>query len=234
MLRNRLIIFAFFILLGFAPFCHAQNIEIVEPEDDLLLEFTQEWGSERSTLGNLKKKKIGNNDLELRFWAGYGLFGTRGLILEKEDDIWTANKANVENCFVYYPDSLKNTISKENFFSNISTTDCNEDQHEFGSVREVDTVLVSPIKIKNTELDKLWNSMVKIGLSDLPTHVDRDWIMTDGHTYVVELRKKNLYKASVIEHLEEPEVKADQQIKNLAKLVSEKFDFAFLRGPTNN
>ncbi len=54
-------------------------------------------------------------DIQLRFWAGYGLFRTRGLILKKEGNTW----------FVYYPDSLKGKISEEIFFTDLTLTNAN-------------------------------------------------------------------------------------------------------------
>lgn len=139
--------------------------------------------------------------------------------------------AEIRTCSVYYPDSLQGKVSKEDFFSDLSTTDCNDHEYEFGSLRQVDTVLVSPIEKNDSMIEELWSSMAQKGLLELPTEVKRDWIMCDGHSYVVEIRRNNIYKVSEIEHLEEPEVMADKTIKELAKLITEKIDYPFLIGP---
>lgn len=50
-----------------------QDVVVYQPEDDLLLEITQNWGGERSELGDLRTKFLNSTDIVIRFWDGYGL-----------------------------------------------------------------------------------------------------------------------------------------------------------------
>ena len=58
-----------------------------------------------------------------------------------------------------------------------------------------------------------------MGLFTLPTKVPRTWMMLDGHTYVLEVRRGQVYRASEIEDLEKPEVPADATIRRIAMML---------------
>ena len=44
-------------------------------------------------------------------------------------------------------------------------------------------------------------------------------MMLDGHTYVLEVRRGQVYRASEIEDLEKPEVPADATIRRIAMML---------------
>lgn len=73
---NRVSFLCLFLIFEFYSFARAQNVKVIQPDDNYLVEITQQWGSERSVLGDLRTSKLGDNDIELRFWAGYGLWET--------------------------------------------------------------------------------------------------------------------------------------------------------------
>jgi hypothetical protein len=56
--------------------------------------------------------------------------------------------------------------------------------------------------------DEAWDALVEAGLLRLPPSVPRSWIMMDGHTYVLEVRRGAEYRASRIEHTSPPETAA--------------------------
>ncbi len=204
---------------------NAQGVIVYQPEDDYLLEVTQKWASERSKLGDLRVKPIDSTDIVLRFWDGYGMFGTRGILLKRVDGRWSGRKLNVKSCPIFYPDSLKGKITKKDFFlRDFSTKDCNGDKYEYGSLTTIDTVLISPLNRPRSELKQSWNELLETGLLDLPTHVEHNWVMTDGRGFVIEVRVGDLYRASVLTYLKEPQVKAHKRIKKLAKILYRNLD----------
>jgi hypothetical protein len=67
-------------------------------------------------------------------------------------------------------------------------------------------------------LNNLWSQITSNGLAELPPSIQRDWIMMDGHTFVVEFRTAGEYRASVIE-CTKPEVPADTQVQRIGTLL---------------
>jgi hypothetical protein len=74
-------------------------------------------------------------------------------------------------------------------------------------------------------MDSMWNALVELGVDSLPTHVPRKWMMVDGHRYIYELRRGQVYRAVMIEHVDKPEVPADDAIKRIARVVRSHFPF---------
>jgi hypothetical protein len=203
---------------------NGQGVLVYQPKDNYLLEVTQKWDSARSVLGDLRKKQMESDNIELRLWDGYGLFGTRGIILKRMSGKWTVQRVNIKTCAVYYPDSLKGIVPKKKFFAGVTTKDCNGDKFDVGISLQVDTALVSkPLKV-TANLNRLWNTLVENGLLDLPTNVKHSWIMLDGRTFVVEVRVGNFYKASVLAYLKNPKLKAYKTIKNIVRILYQKID----------
>jgi len=83
----------------------------------------------------------------------------------------------------------------------------------------LDTV---PVPSTNA-FDSMWQDLVAQGILTLPVHVTRAWRRADGTTYLVELRRGHLYRASRIEHLEKPEVPADRAIQRIALILQRRF-----------
>ena len=74
-------------------------------------------------------------------------------------------------------------------------------------------------------MDSMWDELVREGVLSLPTHVPRTWLMMDGHSYIYELRRGQSYRAVRIEHVDKPEVPADDAIKRIARILQAQFPF---------
>ena len=83
-----------------------------------------------------------------------------------------------------------------------------------------DTLGVEGLTVPDSVIESAWMAAVRGGVFQLPGHVARNWIRDDGFTYVIELRRGDDYRASVIEHLERPETDADQQVKQIYAAVN--------------
>jgi hypothetical protein len=68
------------------------------------------------------------------------------------------------------------------------------------------------------DLNSLWSELVSSGLAELPPRVPREWVMVDGHSFVVEFRTADGYRASVIECTKH-EVLADTQVQRIGALL---------------
>jgi hypothetical protein len=69
-------------------------------------------------------------------------------------------------------------------------------------------------------MEDAWSAAVRAGAFELPGRVVRDQVLDDSFMYVVELRTGDEYRASMIEDLEQPATKADQQVKDVYAAVS--------------
>jgi hypothetical protein len=78
-----------------------------------------------------------------------------------------------------------------------------------------DTIEVESLRVASAVIDTAWTRAVRAGLLTLPAQVEREWIMMDGFTYVIELRYGNRYRAVEIEHVEKPEVVADAVVQEV-------------------
>ena len=88
-----------FIFIIFAGACSQNQIEPSSPSDNPVLEIAQEWG-ENFQLQDLSQKQLSANDIELRFWSGFGTRGDQGIILERTDDKWSGKSVEVLTCVV--------------------------------------------------------------------------------------------------------------------------------------
>src|SRR5690348_15184635 len=68
-----------------------------EDVTDYLVRITQRWGAS-SPVGALPANAMGADDIELRVWGGYGLGGTRGVVLRRTRDRWQAWRTRVVRC----------------------------------------------------------------------------------------------------------------------------------------
>ncbi len=207
---------ALLILLCQAPTAGAQATVISAPNDDYLLEVTQQWGSS-SPLGELKNLALDHDDREVRLWIGYGLFGTQGTILRRVGGKWTGWRAKVIRCNVVVPLAIADTLSKaaEMAYEVQARTHCGEPTASEGRVFEVDTLQLTGITPPD-DIETLWLTAERRGLMTLPPKIPRDWVMLDGTTYVLEVRKGREYRASVIEQRIPPESEPDQRIQAVA------------------
>ena len=84
---------------------------------------------------------------------------------------------------------------------------------------------IDSMRVPTRTLDSLWNALVAEGLLTLPTHVPRTWGQLDGHSYMFELRRGQSYRAVHIEHVDKPEVPADDAIKRIVGILRRQFPF---------
>ncbi len=89
--------------------CAGQATITSAPSNNYLLRVTQDWGR-NSALGDLVAASFGRDDLELRFWSGYG-GGTNGLILRRISSQWSVWRAAVVPCLLNIPMAVGDTLS---------------------------------------------------------------------------------------------------------------------------
>jgi hypothetical protein len=82
-------------------------------------------------------------------------------------------------------------------------------------VFNADTLAITELKVDGRAIGRAWDSAVQEGLLTLPPEVPRTWLMMDGFSYVIEVRRGAEYRASSIEHVDKPEVPADAQVKRV-------------------
>jgi hypothetical protein len=209
------------LLLWLAPAAsRAQATHIMVPVRETLLQFTQDWGRE-SALGDLTTRVMGSSDVELRFWGGFGLGGTSATVLRRTDDTWRAWRAEVQRCPVFLPVAVGDTVSTTTLaaYRQQARRNCGDrrpDTLSSATVFYADTMALYPLADANYE--DFWQKLKREGILELPPQVPRSWRMLDGYTYVVEVRRGNDYRASVIEHTR-PESRADSLVQHLAELI---------------
>jgi hypothetical protein len=190
------------------------------PGDDGLLELTQRAARE-SPLGDLSRARTDGADVELRFWAGYGTEGTHGLILQRQGGAWTSYVATIEDCHVLVPPSRGQlTDAQLAAYEQQALKRCNRRRLAVKEGYQIVTahrLRLRPVRLEG-DLDGLWRELFSSGLADLPPKVQRESIMLDGQTFVVEHRTGDEYRASVIECIK-PEGLVDTQVQRIATLL---------------
>lgn len=191
--------------------------------DDYLIHITRSW-SEASALGDLRFSMLGADDLEFRFWAGYGLSGTRGLVLRRVAGEWEAYAAEVASCDLLLPPDFVITDQNKPELREKARSECGkiQDRSE-GKLFSFDTVAVRSIPAPN-DIAETCSDLKQLGVESLPGRLIRRYEMLDGHTYVMELRSGDRYSVSVIEHWEPARVQADQTIQAIARLLTTRFE----------
>lgn len=200
---------------GAARSATAQATKISAPPNDYLLAITQQWAA-ASLLGSLPRRAMATGDIELRVWGGYGLGGTRGVVVRRSRGRWQAWAVHVVNCKIDVQIPVSDTASDttKSLFVALARKRCGSsvgDTRAGAAVYDADTLDVDELPV--TGLEEVWASAVAAGARQLPPRVPRRWTMLDGFTYVVELREGDSYRASVIEDVSPPEVDADRQAK---------------------
>ena len=212
------------ILILLFPFTQprAQATHLTAPPRDYLLTITQAWGRE-SSLGDLTATPMDADDVELRFWQGYGLVGTWGLNLRRRQGVWAGWRAVIQRCPIMVPIPVGDTLSpagREVYRQRARAVcgDRSRDRLSAGWVIDADTVALYPLS-RAAEYEAFWQALKAEGVLELPPRVPRTWRMRDGHTYVIEVRRGGDYRGSVIEHARRPEARADTLVQSLGSLV---------------
>jgi hypothetical protein len=203
-----------------ASSARAQATSISAPDDDYLLRITQEWAA-ASPLGSLPAKAMAPDDVELRVWGGYGLTGTSGVILRRVSGRWQSWRARVVDCKLTVSIPIGDTASAatESLFVARAHKHCGSsigDTQGAAHLYDADTLAVESAIASKPE--ETWQHVIAAGVLNLPPRVPRKWMMVDGFTYVIEVRRGDAYRASVIEALETAEVDADR----VARIVYER------------
>jgi hypothetical protein len=196
-----------------------QASRVVEPANGFLLGLTQEWGRS-SALGDLKAAALGPAAIELRFWGGYGLAGTRGVVLRSDGRTWSAHRTIVHRCYVGVPSAALDSASLLRYQAEAKRS-CGPPTTGGGYVVKADSVEVVPVGAQ-ADLGQVWRDAVALGLLDLPPEPGERRFGFDGLTYVVELRQGPEYRASVIRHVRPPRTEADAQVQAIYRLLDER------------
>jgi len=205
----------------------AQTTRIIADSSSYLLRVTQHWSRE-SALGALTERRMAAEDIEVRLWQGYGLGGTWGFVLRREQGRWSAVRVDIVTCTYRVPIPVGDTLTPPSLarYQRLAIARC--DEHDPGegepppgtygwSVISADTVGIVPLRFTSAA-SELWSDLVRAGITELPTRVPRSWIMVDGCTYVVELRRAHEYRASVIEYTSPPATGADSLVQSVAAI----------------
>ena len=210
------------------------------PNGDYLYEQTVQWESRRSVLGKLAELPLGKEDVVLRFWGGYGLDGTRGIIMQRIAGIWSARVMQVQTCSVKQPQRIADAgrEARIEFLASLTMEDCRRDELPGpGSYVNVDTVIAGPSRTLIPDLNtdepldmaSLWESLVDEGITRLPKTVERAEFSVSSHAYVIELRTGTRLRATSIEHLSSGNLtRADKRVQQVAHLLQEAFGVSLM------
>ena len=209
-------------LLLFFQGCNKEKLIPGFPENNYLLELSQNWGA-NSEFGRLSEKNLTEVNLELRIWSGFGTRGDFGVILNRTNGDWKAYSIEIKPCEVLshkngVSDSLKSLVTIEKSYTDI--INCNLEE---GIVNEkwqfTDSLFVSELH-KDYKFDKLWKQLKKEGILNLPAEVERTSYGIDGHSYVLELKIGDIYHAYVAPFAL-PQYESDDQVRQIVKSVDD-------------
>ena len=211
---------------------YAQRDTLSGPPD-YITRITERWGTRDARLGDLRTKPVSADDIELRFWGGYGLVGTRGIVLRRTSGRWSAWRVDVRRCAAYLPIPVGDTLSETSRlrYEAQARRDCDKPEPpppiDGGvSVISSDTLDVIAVKPRG-KLDHIWRELTDAGVMTLPPYVKRSWMMFDGHTYVAQLRIGPDYRVSRIEHVEPPEVQADRIVQQINAILAREIGWGY-------
>lgn len=203
----------------------AQARVVSAPPEPSLLVLTGAW-ARGSELGDLRELKTNRDYLELRVWGGFGLTtSTQGVVLRKNDGHWSAFLARVLRCEIQITKSIADTASRattQAYLAEARRT-CGTPLNDVGPgarILTTDTLLVDRLDLADSTIQSAWTAAERAGVFDLPGRVERTRTIDDAFMYVVELRRGSDYRASIIEHLETPETKADRQVEEVYAAVN--------------
>ena len=207
-------------LLLLAPRASQPQATVVSaPANDFLLRIARDW-ARSSPLGDLRERAFAPSDLEVRAWKGYGITQTVGIVVRRESGIWRSWFAAVETCSTTVPISVGDTASPPTRarFQREARANCAASMDNVGHggrVFSVDTLTLIPMEATARVFEDTWNAATSAGLLALPPDVPRKTMVLDSVAYVVEVRRGNEYRASIIGHVSPPEVEADAQVQRV-------------------
>jgi len=208
-------------ICGLATLGEAQTarLRVSEPENSFSLLAAQARGA-GSPLGDLRTRRMGPTDVELRLWYNAGLAGTTGLILRRQHQRWTAWFARVHSCSMWIPDAVADTITRTSVarYEAQLRRRCVDPTRSDGGGRliQIDTLALVPLPATHNYA-RLWRDVEAAGIWTLPPMVPRAGHTMDGHSYQLEVRQGTRYRASHIERRMETE--ADRRIQRIHSLL---------------
>jgi hypothetical protein len=170
--------------------------------------------------------RTGRDYLELRVWGGFGLTtNTQGVVLRRNEGRWSAFLARVLRCEIQISKSVADTASRSTRQGYLAEArrKCGTPLADVGPgarILTTDSLVVDRLDLADSAIANAWIAAERAGVSDLPGRVNRDRAIDDAFMYVVELRRENEYRASIIEHLERPDTKADRQVEEVYAAVN--------------
>ncbi len=209
----------------------AQVRVLSEPDNSFLVDVTRDWGK-LTRLGDLRMKRMAEDDLEVRFWAGFGLVGTSGGVLRRSGGEWEFVRINVQQYRVADSDSLAEAegvlppcvLGTMGRRCQISTTRHMGSHSKSGFVTGTTYSLSCPYlyndsRTENQEgLASLWQELLEAGIRSLPP--DDEVLMLDGLSYVIEVREGNDYRASTFAHVGDPVDKSWEPYREIVQLLA--------------
>ena len=215
--------FALVVLLAQSGFAQAR-VQSAPPEPSLL-NITRQW-SRASILGDLRELRTGSDYRELRVWGGYGLSTeTQAVVLRRANGQWSAFLARIMRCEIQIPRVVGETASRATMqqYTAGARQHCGVKLRDVGPGSQIittDSLLVDSLSVSGPAIEEAWNAAVRGGVFQLPARVERNPAIDDAFTYLVELRTGGDYRASIIEHVERAETRADQQVKDVYAAVN--------------
>ena len=212
---------AVFAFLGYAP-SPVRAQQMAAETTDYLVRVTQRWGAS-SPIGELRANPMGADDIELRVWGGYGLGGTRGVILRRRSDRWQAWRARVVTC-VFEASMIPGIVSSSRRDSLLVATmrrGCPRRASGGGTFYSVDTLALEVADARNAE--RVWDRALRAGVFELPAKLHTDRITVDGFGIVIEVRRGDVYRASRFAATSPPELSADSAAREIYRTVAREF-----------
>ena len=233
-------IFAY-ILLGLATISSTARSQVkILSDPGFLLGDTRDW-SRASPLGDLRERPTSNDYRELRVWAGYGEFGTDGIVIRHEHGTWKAWLAVMVPCTLMIPTSVHDSAHAATLrhYEHLARHRCGGaigDSSRETYYVQTDTLSLHRLHVDSAAIARAWNDAIDAGIAQLPELAPRahHGQMLDGLTYVTEMREGYEYRAAEIEYRSDADstalARVDRVFRAVAKLVQRKDEL--LRGLT--
>lgn len=208
----------------FARTAVAQARVLSAPTEPSLLSITRDW-SRASSLGDLRELKTASDYTELRVWGGYGMGATQGVVLRRIGGHWSALLAQVRRCAIQIPIAVGDTASAATMHGFVveARRRCDTPLSDVGAGMRIitaDTLAVDSLSVPDSVVDDAWTAAARAGVLQLPAQVKRNAVPSTDFTYLLEVRRGAEYRASQIEHMEQPETEADRQVQDVYAIVS--------------
>jgi hypothetical protein len=190
----------------------------VAPRDNYLLGLTREWAA-GSELGDLATREMGPGDVELRYWGGYGLTGTAGVVLRREGGVWKGWSVGVSSCLTTVPFAVGDTMTAATVesYRREARRKCPSSSPGPGTVIQTHVLRLLPLKSRNIE--QAWEAAMEAGAPILSPAIGERALL-DGYTHVVELRIGKNYRASVIPCFDRPTRPDDFRVRSVAGAIA--------------